>query len=349
MSNLFNSEKYYRDLQEYSDIDFINWNKLKNKTVLITGTTGLIGRYLIDLVMFKNKEKKINCHVLAIGRNIKKAKEYFKFFDDEMFTFISHDVCTEFNYDGKIDFIIHCASNTSPTQYATDPIGTINTNVLGTMNLLNLSIKKKVKKFVLVSSFEVYGKVDNKDIISEHDYGVVDNTILRSCYPESKRLSETLCIAYSEQKKVNTSIVRLSRVFGPTMNVDSTLSLTQFIKAGLNHENIILKSDGTQLYSYNYVGDAVSAIIKVMIDGENKEAYNVSDSKFDGMLKDFAQDVADCSECNLSFDLPNEIKGFSNSVMTILNSDKLHELGWHTLYNLKERICKTIEILREKR
>ena len=348
MSTLIENKDYLNDLNNYSKIGFINYNKLKNKTILITGATGLIGRYFVDLIMLLNKKRNLNIKIIAICRNTDTAREYFNY-DTKLLELISHNVIEKISYNGNIDYIVHCASNTSPSQYVNDPIGTINTNVLGTKNLLDLSISKNAKKFVLVSSFEVYGHVSNVKKIGEHDYGTIDNTILRSCYPESKRLSESLCIAYSNQKESNTSIVRLSRVFGPTMNVNSSISLTQFLKAGLNNEDIVLKSDGEQLYSYNYVGDAVSAIIKVMIDGENAEAYNVSDEKFDGKLKEFAKNVADYTSSSLIFDIPSESesKGFSNSVMTILDSDKIKSMGWYAISNLRDRIKYTLDILRE--
>lgn len=350
MNKLKDNKLYLADLEKYSNLKFIDWNQLINKTIMITGATGLIGRYFIDLIMYKNKTADLKCKILAVGRNVDKARNIFSYFENEYFEFISHNVVDKFEYEGKIDYIIHCASNTSPIQYATDPIGTIETNVFGTKNLLDLSISKRVNKFIFVSSFEVYGQLQNLEKISEHDYGVIDNTILRSCYPESKRLSESLCIAYSEQMNVNSSIVRLSRVFGPTMNVESTLSITQFIKSGLNKENIVLKSDGEQLYSYNYVGDAVTAIIKVMLDGGNREAYNVADEKFDGKLKDFAKNVANYVNKDVVFDLPTDIekKGFSNSTMTILNSEKLKSTGWYAVGSLQEKIATTIDVLSER-
>ena len=340
---------YLNNLKEYSKYK-INWDKLNNKVVMLSGSTGLIGRYLIDLIMYKNKHDKLDCHIIALGRNKKKASEMFsEYLDDDNYTFIEYDVKEPLNYKGKVDYIIHAASNTYPIQYATDPIGTITTNVLGSYNLLEYASNNKITKFVFVSSFEVYGKVKDVEKISETDIGVVDHTILRSCYPESKRLSESLCIAYANQKDVNTSIVRLSRVFGPTMNLESSLATAQFLKNGLNKQDIVLKSTGEQLFSYNYVADAVTAILLVMLEGLNQEAYNVSDSKFDAKLKDFANIVADYSGKKVIFDLPDEIekKGFSNAEMSILNSDKITKLGWYTTKDLTSRITETLDILKE--
>lgn len=348
MKDLLNNDLYLANLKEYSKYP-LNWKKLANKKIMISGATGLIGRYLIDLIMYKNINENLNCQLVALVRNEDKAKDIFKsYLNDNNFIILKQDVKEAINYDSQIDYIIHAASNTYPIQYATDPVGTVLTNVLGTYNLLNFGKEHNITNFVFTSSFEVYGNVKDNKPISELDFGIVNPTILRSCYPESKRTSESLCIGFSEQYHVKTNIVRLSRVFGPTMNIESSLATAQFLKKGLNKEDIVLKSDGEQLYSYNYVGDAVIAILLVMLEGQDKEAYNVADSKFDAKLKEFAHIVADYVDREVVFDLPDEIekKGFSNSTMTILNSNKLKELGWHANKDIKKRIEETIDILK---
>lgn len=341
------NEKYLKNLEEYSNCKF-DWETLKNKTIMISGATGLIGRYFIDLLMLKNNNESLNCKIIAISRNKNKIETIFEnYLDDKNFEIIEQDVTDQIEYVGNINYIIHAASNTYPIQYATDPIGTIKTNVLGTINLLELGKQKKIEKFLFTSSFEVYGKVNNKNEIFENDYGYIDCTEIRSCYPESKRLSETLCIAYSKQENINTSIVRLSRVFGPTMDLNSSLATAQFLKNGIHKEDIVLKSDGEQLYSFNYVGDAVMSILYTLIYGEDKQAYNISDESFNIKLKDFANIVANNTNTKVIFDLPDEVEkiGFSNTTMTILNNNKIKSLGWKVNKDINTRIKDTIEIL----
>ncbi len=349
--NLQNNKKYQNDLKEYANIH-LEWKKLNKKTIMISGATGLVGRYLIDLIMYKNIIQGFKIRLIAIGRNKKKMQSLFKEYrENEFFEILEQDVKEKINFTEKIDYMIHLASNTYPNQYVTDPIGTIMTNVWGTYNLLDYGTHNGLKKFIFISSFEVYGKLTTKKKIEEHDFGKIDTTILRSCYPESKRVSESMCIAFSEQLKIPTTIIRLSRVFGPTMNMNSTLSINELIKNGLNNEDIILKSKGNQLYSFNYVGDAVTAILFGLIYGKDKEAYNVSDEKFNIQLKEFAKIIAKKTKTNVKFELPTEIeqKGFSNSTMTILNSEKLNNLGWKVINkNIKYRIEETLDILKNK-
>lgn len=339
---------YKEVLDKYSNYD-IDWNLLKNKTIIISGSTGLIGRFMVDLIMNKNEKDNLNCKVIGLCRNVEKATEiFYEYRDNDNLVLYKQDVIDPITYQGNTDYVIHAASNTHPIQYATDPIGTIKTNVYGTVNLLDYSVRNNVDKFILLSSFEVYGQVKEIEKIGESDFGTVDCTILRSCYPESKRLSENLTIAYSEQRNLKTNIVRLSRVFGPTMSLSSSLATAQFLKNAINDEDIVLKSNGKQLYSYNYVGDAVTAILTVMLKGKDKEAYNVSDEGYDMTLGEFAQNISNYNNKKVVYDLPNEIekKGFSNSEMTVLDSSKLKELGWSPLDNIGDAISSTIRILK---
>lgn len=347
MSNILDNEEYIAELKEASSKG-IDWKVFNNKKILLSGATGLLGRFFVDLIMYKNIQHEINCKIIAISRKKDEINKYFdRYLSNENFEYKIQDVTEKIDIENDIDYIVHAASNTSPTQYALDPIGTILTNVYGTKNLLDLAVKKTCKKFIFVSSFEVYGKVEKEEIF-ENDFGIVNCTVLRSCYPESKRLSESLCEAYSEQKNVDISIVRLARVFGPTMNLNSTLATAQFIKNGINDEDVVLKSDGMQKYSFNYVSDAVLSILITIINGKNKEAYNVADEKYNVKLRDFAESVAKISGKNVIFDVPNEIekKGQSNSTMSIMNGNKLKEIGWQVDSNMTEKIEKTIRILK---
>ena len=342
----------YRELvRKYSNYN-LDWNLLKNKSIMISGVTGLIGRFLVDIIMDKNERENLNCTVVGLCRNTSKAETVFSDYkDNKNLVIFKQDVSKEIEYDKSVDYVIHAASNTHPIQYATDPIGTIKTNVYGTSNLLDYSKRFDIKKFILLSSFEVYGKVDNIDKISEEDYGVVNCTTPRSCYPESKKLSESLTIAYSTQANLDVSIVRLSRVFGPTMSLESSLATAQFIKNAINEDDIVLKSDGKQFYSYNFVGDACTAILLVMLKGKDKEAYNVSSEDYDVTLGEFAELVSNYNSKKVVYDLPNDIekRGFSNSVMTVLDSSKLKELGWKPIGQMENDINNTISILKNKK
>lgn len=157
--------------------------------------------------------------------------------------------------------------------YATDPIGTITTNLIGAQNMLEFSAQHNAVRFLLASSNEMYGENRGDVEFYDEDYcGYINCNTLRAGYPESKRCSEALCQAYKQQKGLDVVIARLTRSYGPTMNMSDTKAVSQFIKRGVAGEDIILKSEGTQYFSYTYMSDAVSGLLWVLLTGENGEA-----------------------------------------------------------------------------
>ena len=165
-----------------------------------------------------------------------------------------------------MDYCIHLASSTHPVQYATDPIGTITANIIGTRNLLEFASSHGCKRFAFASSNEIYGENRGDTELFKEDYcGYIDCNTMRAGYPESKRCGEALCQAYIRQKNMDIVIPRLTRSYGPTLLSSDTKALTQFLHKGLAGEDIVLKSEGTQYYSYTYVADAVSGLLTVLL------------------------------------------------------------------------------------
>lgn len=350
--------KIYENRQYMEDViavlqQGLPWEKLKNKTVLISGGSGLVGSFLVDVLMLANKEYELECHVIVIGRNEEKAKLRFSYYwDNENFKFISTDISKKIdsNLLGDISYIIHLASNTHPVAYATDPIGTITTNVFGTYMLLELAAEKNAERFVFASSNEIYGENrGDVELFDEQYCGYIDCNTLRAGYPESKRCSEALCQAYYSQKGIDVVIPRLTRSYGPTMLMNDTKALSQFLINGLKGENIVLKSEGLQYYSYTYVADAVYGLLTVMLIGESGECYNISDESSDIRLKDLAEIIAEKSNTKVVFELPDDIekKGYSTATKARLDSKKIKELGWHPLFDINSGIARTLDILRE--
>ena len=136
-----------------------------------------------------------------------------------MFEFISHDINKPIELDiGTVDYVLHMASNTYPVAYATDPIGTVTTNIIGTKNMLDFAMKHKAPRFVFASSCEVYGENrGDAELFDEKYCGYTDCNAMRAGYPESKRCGEALCQAYKKQKNLDVIIPRLSRSYGPAM------------------------------------------------------------------------------------------------------------------------------------
>lgn len=326
------------------------WYKLENKTVLLSGATGMIGKCLIDLLMLRNKLYGSNIEVIALSRNAETAKRRFEeYWNLPEYTYLSCDINKEIPECGKADFIIHAASNTHPKQYAGDPIGTIASNIIGTKNLLDYAVAHQTERICFLSSVEVYG--ENRGDVEKFDeayLGYLDCNTLRAGYPESKRVGETLCNAYGETHKLPFVIPRLSRLYGPTMLQTDTKAISQFIRKAAAGEDIVLKSEGTQKYSYTFVTDAVNAILHIMLMGESGEAYNVADAEADIELRELASILAQIAGKKVVFELPEESerKGYSTATKAMLDAGKLEKLGWKAKVHLPEGLRCTVEMIK---
>lgn len=328
-----------------------NLSSLKNKVVFITGSTGLIGRYLIEFLMYLNEFFSYNITVVANARSFSSIRKTFdSLVSSKFFRMSVGDINEPLKYWGKTDYIINCASNTHPMQYSTDPIGTIMTNVLGTRNILDLACCSETKKVLFLSSVEIYG--ENKygiERFKEQDMGYIDCNTLRACYNEAKRTGETLCQAYIESKGLDVSIARLPRIYGPTVKKDDSKVLSQFINKAINGEDIVLKSEGKQYFSYLYVADAISGMLTVLLNGIKGEAYNLGNVESDIHLKDLAELVASIAGTKVAFDLPNEVekKGFSKAVDARLDYTKIvDDFGWKPLFSIEDGLKRTINFLK---
>lgn len=348
--SLYENEQYMEDVHFVAGLN-LPWDKLKDKSIMLSGATGLIGSFLIDVILSKNTSDNLNCTVYALGRNEAKARARFnKFSEDSQFVFIPYDVKLPLVREdiGTVNYILHLASNTHPMLYSTDPIGTITTNIIGVQNLLDFAVEHHATRFVFTSSNEVYGENRGDVELFEEDYcGYINCNTLRAGYPESKRCGEALCQAYMAQKGLDTVIARITRSYGPTMMMSDTKAISQFIKKGIAGEDIVLKSSGTQYYSYTYVSDAVSGLLIVLLDGEKGEAYNIAEEHSDIMLKDLAEIIAGINGKKVVFEVPDAVEatGYSTATKARLDGSKLQKLGWMPRYDIQSGIERTIKIL----
>lgn len=328
------------------------WDKLRGKSIMLSGATGLIGSFFVDVISEKNITDGLNCTVYALVRNEEKAKARFsKFADDTHLVFIPYDVKYPLVTDTpeKIDYILHLASNTHPMLYATDPIGTITTNIIGLQNLLEFAAAHRCERFIFASSNEVYGENRGDAELFDEDYcGYINCNTLRAGYPESKRCGEALCQAYKSQKGLDVCVARLTRSYGPTMIMSDTKAVSQFIKKGVAGEDIVLKSEGTQYYSYTYTADAASGLLWILLAGESGEAYNIADISGDITLRNLASIIAEMNGKKVVFELPDAVEaaGYSKATKARLDGSKIRALGWKPRYDIKTGIERTVKILR---
>lgn len=327
---------------------------LRNQTILITGATGLIAKNLVYFFLELNKKENTNIKVLALVRNLDKAKKAFAEYEgDENLVFLNQDVCTPINYEGEIDYIFHAAGSASAHAIKTNPTGIIQANTMGTMNVLELARIKNVKKVIFPSTREIYGKVEGKDLISEEDMGLIDPMDGRNCYPESKRLAEAMFRSYNNQYGVPFNILRIAHTYGPGMElVNDGRVMADFMEAAVNSKDIILNSDGTARRSFCYVSDTIAGILDVMVLAPSGEAYNLANEKEPQMIRDVAQMIIDLypeKDMHLQFANPSDEvkKGYVSYKIVQLNTSKIEELGWNPKVRLKDGLKRTVEFFEE--
>lgn len=332
---------YKEDLRRAIAVDGIE--ALRGKTVLITGATGLIGMHMIDALMLLG-----DVSIIAIGRSKERAASRLdEYYGSPLFTFIEQDVCQPLPSDVTPDYIIPLASNTHPLAYSQYPIETMLVNIKGAEHALNKAIECGAT-VLYPSTVEVYGNARGEDVFTEDYTGTLNLSKSRACYTESKRTAEAMCQSYIAERGAVVKIARLSRTFGPTMLLTDSKASSQFILKAVADEDIILKSEGNQFFSYTYVTDAVNALLHIMLHGENGVAYNISNEACDIRLKEFAALCAEYNKRKVVFDLPSETerKGFSIAAKAILDNCRLKSTGWQPAYDMADALHRTISILK---
>lgn len=344
---LYNKAVVKEDMQDLISREYIPFDLLKNKTVLVTGATGMLAYYFTLTLMHLNIEKDYGIRVIALVRNKEKARAKFEgFLGDSRFELLSQDVCEKMNIEGDVDYIFHAAGAASPYFIKNDPTGIIAANTQGTVNVLELAKEKNVTNIVYPSTREIYGKVEGVDFIKETDMGVFDPLDARSCYPESKRIAETILKSYNVQYGVPFTVLRIAHSFGPGMIIESDgRVMADFISDAVHSRNIVLKSEGLAERAFCYITDAVAAIFTAMLKGGCGEAYNLANETEPTAIRDVAQMLSDLfPERNIKviFEIAKDNSGYCNYARVGLDTAKLESLGWKPQVKLIDGLRRTV-------
>lgn len=331
------------DFEEIISNKKIRWNILKNKTILITGANGFIASYIIYFLIFLNQKYNFKIKIILIGRNKKKLnKKFINKNTKKNFILIEQDVCINISIKEKIDFIMHLASIASPKIFYKKPIETILPNVIGTNELLKLSIKKKVKSFLFFSSGEIYG--NHNKILKENTINNLNHLAERASYSESKRMGEVLCYSYFKQKKIPVKIIRLFHTYGPCMNLNDGRVMMDFVNNIVNQKNILIKGTGNQKRSFCYISDAVIGIFLVLTNGQNGEAYNLGNPKELLSIKKLANLLSKYNN-KISVKINPKLNSHKKKApyqTVVPEIKKISRLGFSPKINVKKGFKKTI-------
>ena len=320
-----------------------DFSDLKGKSVLVTGALGMLAYYYVAALLFLNDKKDYHINVIALARKGDVLSQEFG--DRKDVTLLVQDVCEKINISQDLDVILHAAGRADPESFKTNPVGVIEANVNGTQNVLELANEKNAK-LIFISTREVYGEME-KSPVGEEDFGRLNQTELRSCYPESKRMAENLIISYAYQYGVKYQIARLAHAYGPMMKIQGDgRVMADLLGRAVRKESIVLKSTGEAKRAFCYVADAVAGLLLLTTAKEDNQVYNVANETEEISIRELAQNLADWYELKLDTQLEEDDKAYLKFARTALNTTKIENLGWKPLMRLEDGIKRTVEFFR---
>ena len=333
------------------------WERFDGVAVLIAGAGGMLPAYLVETLLRRNETLPTDrqTRVYALVRDEAKARRRFAAYEgrDDL-RYLAQDVSEPIGGGERFDFLIHAASPATPKRYATHPVDTIAANVSGTRNVLERARADGSTGGVLfLSSGEVYGQTPpGVDRIAENAYGYLDPTQVRACYGESKRLGETMCVAYDKQYGVPVRIVRPFHTYGPGMVLDDGRVFADFLADVIAGRDIVIKSDGRAVRAFCYNSDAAAGFFAVLLTGASSRAYNVGNPEQTYSIRELAEVMVGLypeKGLRVIFEVRDARDGYMPSPIAHNSPDvtKLRALGWNAAVAAPDGFRRTAQWLRD--
>lgn len=328
--------------------------KLKGKSILVSGATGLIGARIIDLIATLHKDYNGSIKGIGLYRSKSKLNKMLPAIPEGI-DFVRWDMdedqepCID-----KYDAIVHCAGiSGGKKMHLKDPRKFFTTNIGSTQKLLDYNAKHNKAPFLFVSTYEVYGDVQQETPFKENYPCNLNTFEVRSSYAEMKRMSEMMCCMWSSQFGFDSYSVRLTSTFGEGVEYDDPRFFAEFARCIIEERDIILKSSGGTVRSYLDADDAAIAMLYVIANGQNGNAYNLTNMDNAINIRDIANKMIKVADSNiqLKFDITEDVSklGYRKEGCTLMDSTKLMDLGWKPVYTLDETIKKMIESMRNNK
>lgn len=337
---------------EQRDIDIIlknpiDWERFRNKTVLVTGATGRLGMYIVEAINKADIDWNLNLTIIALARSEEKLRKVFgESLQLSNIHTLVQDITEPIQWPGEVHYIFHTAGAASPRDFTEWPVDTLWGHVQGTRNVLELAKEKKSEKVLYVSTVEIYGEWKSEEGIKEDDMGALRCDRARACYPEAKRLCETMFASYEAQYGIPYVGVRLCHTFGPGIALDDGRAFAEFIRNVMEGEDIVLQTDGSAARTYTYVADAVGAMLLAFTKGKERY-YNIANLDNVITIRDLAELIAGLDpkgKVKVRYADQGEQKlKYLPFKLGIMNVDRIAGLGWHQQVGLKEAFRYTME------
>ena len=337
----------WADLENVID-SFPAWEFFRGQTILITGGNGLLPSYLVRALLLANRLHQLNLKVTCIIRSRQSDLVRLEPWVNDSALELVYGEVESYALDQlpHQSIVIHAASGATPAVYQLNPVGIILPNTIGTARLCQQASIWRSKKFLFFSTGEVYG-INSSPHFLETDYGLVDPCTLRSCYAESKRCGETICVAYSHQYQLHTVIARIFHTYGPQMKLNDGRVFADFVRDSLNARQIKVASSGEALRCFCYLSDAAIGFLHLITFGESAQAYNLSNPNAEISIRDLASLVASLT------DPPREVyvgtnqdlkPGYMPSTVprSLPSIAKAQALGWQPVVGLQDGFKRTL-------
>lgn len=333
----------HSDTEEIVNSEYLNWENFRNKTIMITGATGLIGTQIVKALQYANERMKLAIKIIAMGRSTEKAK---KIFGDAELIYLCQDIVQPLSCKDRVDFIIHTANSTSSASFVEQPVETIDSIIIGTRNILDFARRNGVEGVVYLSSMEVYGEIplSRREPLDENALGYVNILKPRSSYQEGKRLAECLCAAYAQEYSVPVKIARLAQTIGAGVDYNDNRVFAMFARNIVEKQDIVLKTKGETIRSYAYITDTVTALLLLLQKGASGESYNIANPATTCSIKEMAEMLCrNYPDSKLVFKLENDNK-YLNTLKYYLSTEKIKKAtGWTAKISLEEAYRRLIE------
>ncbi len=339
----------FEDLLDSINFEF-DFKSLMNKSFIVFGGSGFLGSQLCKALLLINDKYDLNVKITCVYQN----KGHL---EQSLYKWLQHPnlFVENYNISDKASFpqldcnyIIHSASIANPIAYKNNEEKIIESNIDGTINIINNLDSDNLEKYLYISSGEIYGNL-NASHIDESLYGSINPKNSRSIYPLSKKLAEAYTILKSELYKLNLNIVRPFHIYGPGMNLNDGKIHSDLISSIINKKNVELFSNGQSIRNFCYISDATRAILTVLFLGQSGEIYNIASPNESIKVIDLCKNIIKNQKENLEVTINNQSPHEQSPILSnIPSSERLQSLGWEPRIGLYDGFDRSINYFRQE-